>query len=75
MAVLGADARGGSPLLPRPLSYFGLAVGVAAAISGLGYVMDVLHLPLVIGLTVTFGCVVLAALGVQIARRPRVAEH
>jgi hypothetical protein len=69
MAVLWADARARSPLLPKPLSFFGLALGAAAAISGLGYVIDVLHLPLVIGLTVTFGCVVLAALGVRIARR------
>ena len=40
----------------------------------LGYAIGVLHLPLVIGLSVTFGCVILAALGVQIARRgPSVA--
>jgi hypothetical protein len=31
-------------------------------------VLGVLHLPLVIGLTVTFGCVILAALGLKIAR-------
>ena len=75
MAVLSADARARSPLLPKPLSFLGFAVGAAAAISGLGYVTDVLHMPLVIGLTVTFGCVVLAALGVQIARREPIAER
>ena len=37
--------------------------------SGLGAALGVLHLPLVIGLSVTFGCVILAALAVQIARR------
>ncbi len=68
IAVLWADARSGAPLLPKLLSYFGTAVGAAAAVSGLGYVTDLVRLPLVIGLTVTFGCVVLAALGVQIAR-------
>jgi hypothetical protein len=64
-----------SPLLSRSISYVGLAVGAAAALSGLGYVTDVLHMPFVIGLSVTFGCVVLAALGVQIARREPIAER
>jgi hypothetical protein len=75
VAVLAADAGARSPVLSRPISYVGLAIGAAAALSGLGYVTDVLHLPLVIGLTVTFGCVVLAALGVQIARREPIAER
>jgi hypothetical protein len=69
VAVLWADLGRGEPLLPRPVSYVGIAIGAAAAISGLGYVLGILHLPLVIGLTVTFGCVILAALGVQIMRR------
>lgn len=68
VAVLWADLSRSEPLLPRAVSYVGIAIGAAAAISGLGYVLGVLHLPLVIGLTVTFGCVILAALGVQIAR-------
>ncbi len=75
IVVLWADARAGSPLMPKPLSLFGFAVGGAAAVSGLGYATDVLHVPLVIGLTVTFGCVILAALGVRIARRARIAER
>jgi hypothetical protein len=69
IAVLWADLSRGEPLLPRAVSYVGIAIGVAAAIGGLGYVLGFLHLPLVIGLTVTFGCVILAALGVQIMRR------
>jgi hypothetical protein len=73
IAVLYADLSRSEPLLPRAVSYVGIAIGVAAAISGLGYVLGVLHLPLVIGLTVTFGCVILAALGVQIMRREPVA--
>lgn len=73
IAVLWTDARRASPLLPKPLSYVGLAVGAAAAISGLGYSTDVLHMPLVIGLSVTFGCLVLAVLGVQILRRGPIA--
>jgi hypothetical protein len=73
IAVLWADAGAAAPLLPRPLSIFGFAVAAAAAISGLGYALDLLHFPLVIGLTVAAGCVVLAALGFQIARRARVA--
>ena len=68
MAVLWADARSNPPLLPKPFSYFGIAIGALAAVSGFGWVTGLLHLPLVIGLTVTFGCVVLAALGIQIAR-------
>ena len=68
IAVLYADLRRNEPLLPRAVSYVGIAIGVAAAISGLGYVLGVLHLPLVIGLTVTFGCVILAALGLKLAR-------
>jgi hypothetical protein len=69
IAVLCADLRRSGPLVPRPASYVGIAIGAAAAISGLGAALGVLHLPLVIGLSVTFGCVILAALGVQIARR------
>jgi hypothetical protein len=68
VAVLWADARSNPPLLPKPFSYFGIAIGALAAVSGVGWVTGLLHLPLVIGLTVTFGCVVLAALGIQIAR-------
>lgn len=73
IAVLCADLRRSEPLLPRAVSYVGIAIGAAAAISGVGYVLGVLHLPLVIGLSVTFGCVILAALGVQIMRREPVA--
>jgi hypothetical protein len=69
VAVLYADLRRSEPLLPRAVAYVGIVIGAAAAISGFGYAIDVLHMPLVIGLTVTFGCVILAALGVQIARR------
>ena len=68
IAVLCADLRRSEPLLPRLVSYVGIAIGAAAAISGLGAALGMLHLPLVIGLSVTFGCVILAALGVQIAR-------
>jgi hypothetical protein len=69
IAVLCADLRRGEPLLPQTLVYVGIAIGAAAAISGLGAALGILHLPLVIGLSVTFGCVILAALGVKIARR------
>jgi hypothetical protein len=71
IAVLVADARCARPLMPRALSYVGMAVGLAAAASGAAEVIGVGHLPLVMGLTVTLGCVVLAALGVQIARADR----
>jgi hypothetical protein len=50
------------------VSYVGIVIGAAAAISGLGAALGILHLPLVIGLSVAFGCVMLAALGVKIAR-------
>jgi hypothetical protein len=73
IAVLWADASADSPLLPKPLSFAGLAVGAAAAISGLGYVTDVMHMPLAIGLSVTFGCLILATLGVGILRRGPIA--
>ena len=73
IAVLCADLSRSAPLLPRAVSYVGIAIGAAAAISGLGAALGVLHLPLVIGLSVTFGCVILAALGVQIMRREPVA--
>jgi hypothetical protein len=69
IALLCADLGRGDPLLPRPVSHAGIAIGTAAAISGLGYALGVLHIPLAIGLSVTLGCVILAALGVQIARR------
>ena len=69
IAILCADMRRGEPLLPRAVGYVGIAIGAAAAISGLGYALGVLHLPLVIGLSVTFGCVILAGLGLKIARR------
>ena len=74
IAVLCADISRSEPLLPRAVSYVGIAIGAAAAISGLGYGLGLLHLPLVIGLTVTFGCVILVALGVQIMRREPVAS-
>ena len=69
IAVLWADARRGEPLLPRPLAYVGIAIGAAGVVSGLGYAISALQMPLVNGLTFTFGCVILAALGVQIGRR------
>jgi hypothetical protein len=68
IAVLCADIRRREPLLPRAASYVGIAIGAAAAVSGLGAALGVLHLPLVIGLSVTFGCVILATLGLRIAR-------
>ena len=63
--------RGHPPRRPAAaagVSYVGIVIGAAAAISGLGAALGVLHLPLVIGLSVTFGCVILAALGLKIAR-------
>jgi hypothetical protein len=71
IAVLCADIRRSEPLLPRAVSHVGIVIGAAAAISGLGAAIGVLHLPLVIGLSVTFGCVILAALGLKIARNGR----
>jgi hypothetical protein len=68
IAILWADMRSGAPLLPKRLGQFGVVVGAAAAASGFGSTMGLVQLPLTIGLTVTLGCVVLAALGVQIAR-------
>ncbi len=68
-AVLAADMRSDQPLLARALAAFGIVVGIVAFVSGAGYVGGVLVLPSAIGLTVTFGCVVLAVFGVQIARR------
>jgi hypothetical protein len=68
IAVLCADIRHSEPLLPQAVSYVGIVIGAAAAISGLGAALGILHLPLVIGLSVAFGCVMLAALGVKIAR-------
>jgi hypothetical protein len=68
IAVLCADMRRNAPLLPRAVSYVGIAIGAAAALSGLGAALGVLHLPLVIGLSVTLGCVILTALGLKIAR-------
>jgi hypothetical protein len=73
IAVLWADSGSDSPLLPKPLSLVGLAVGEAAGTGGLGYVVGVLHMPLIIGLSVTFGCLVLAFPGVQIVRRGPIA--
>ena len=68
IAVLCADLRRSDPLLPRLVSYVGIVIGAAAAISGLSATLGILNLPLVIGLSVTFGCVILAALGLKIAR-------
>ena len=68
IAVLCADMRRSEPLLPRLVSYAGIAIGAAAAISGLGAAIGIVHLPLVIGLSVTFGCVIFVALGLKIAR-------
>ena len=68
IAVLAADAGRTRPLVTRSLRYFGMAVGAAAVVSGAADVTGVAHPPLVMGLAVTLGCVVLAVLGVQIAR-------
>ena len=68
IAVLCADIGRSDPLLPRLVSYVGIAIGAAAAISGFGAAIGIVHLPLVIGLSVTFGCVILTALGLKIAR-------
>ena len=67
IAVLRADMRRNVPLLPRLVSYVGIAIGAAAGVSGLGAALGVLHMPLVIGLSVTLGCVILAALELKIA--------
>jgi hypothetical protein len=72
IAVLWVDVHSESRLLPKSFSYFGIAVAAAAAVSGFGYISGLLHVPLVVGLTVTFGCIVLAVLGVQIARKEAV---
>jgi len=68
IAVLCADMRRSELLLPRLVSYVGIVIGAAAAISGFGAAIGIVHLPLVIGLSVTLGCVILAALGLKIAR-------
>ena len=68
IAVLCADIGRSDPMLPRLVSTIGIAIGAAAAISGFGATIDILHLPLVVGLSVTFGCVILTALGLKIAR-------
>ncbi|HEY2386292.1 MAG TPA: hypothetical protein VGK30_04975 [Candidatus Binatia bacterium] len=68
IAVLWADMRTDAPLLPKGLASFGIAVGAVALVSGAGYVLGILVVPAAIGLTVTLGCVVFAAYGVQITR-------
>jgi len=68
MGVLWVDARSNSSLLPKILSFPGIAIFAASALSGFAYVTGLLHLPLVIGFSVLFGCIPLAVLGVQIAR-------
>jgi hypothetical protein len=72
--VLWADARSDLPLLPKPLAAFGCAIGATAALSGLGEAVGLLHWPLAIGLSVSFGCIVVAALGVQIMRGRRTGD-
>lgn len=69
VAVLAADGRSATPLLPRPLALFGVVVGAVAAASGAAYVGGLAVFPAAIGLSVTFGCVVFAVLGVQLWRR------
>jgi len=68
MAVLWADTRSDSALLPKAIDAFGIAVGGVALVSGLGYVSGTLVLPIAIRLTITLGCGVFAALGMQIVR-------
>ena len=68
IAVLWADMRSDTALLPKPLAVFGIGVGAVALASGLGYVTGTLILPPALGLTVTLGCVVFAVFGVQIIR-------
>jgi hypothetical protein len=65
-AASGHPARLRAKLESRPR--VGIVIGTAAAISGLGTALGVLHRPLAIGLSVTFGCVLLAAFGLKIAR-------
>ena len=67
MAVTATDAA--APVLPKMLASFGIAVGALALASGGGYVLGVVVLPTAIGISVTFGCAVFAAFGVQLARR------
>src|SRR3984885_6807131 len=73
IAVLWADLGRSEPLLPRAGSYVGIAIGAAAASSGLGYVLGPLPLPLCTAPHVPFGCVFLAARGAQITGREPVA--
>jgi hypothetical protein len=73
VAVLWVDARSNSSLLPKILSFPSIAIFAASAASGFAYVTGLLHLPLVIGFSVLFGCIPLAVLGVQIARSRQAA--
>jgi hypothetical protein len=73
-AVLWSDLESGQRRLPRGVAYAGLAIAVAAAVSGSGAAVGAFDLPLVIGLSVTFGCVVLAAFGVRLAWDSRPAN-
>jgi|SRR5215472_8184228 len=77
VAVFWTDSRCKSPLLPKILSFPGIAIFAASALSGFAYVIGILHLPLVIGFSVLFGRIPLAALGLQIARSGQavVASH
>lgn len=68
IAVLVADMRADRPLLPKALAIVGILIGAAAAVSGAGYVAGIMVAPTVIGLSVTFGCVVFAVFGAQLAR-------
>jgi len=74
VAVLWMDARSKSPLLPKILSLSGIPIFAASAVSGFAYVTGLLRLPLVIGFSVLFACIPLAALGVQIARSRQPVE-
>ena len=68
LAVLSVETRAEAPILPKPLLYLGALVAVAAALSGFASATSLLNAPLVIGLSVSFGCLILIALGVRIAR-------
>ena len=67
--IFWIDSQSSAPLLPKPVDYVIIAIGILTAAGGLLYVFGLPVPPLFIGGTVILATVALGILGIQIGRR------
>jgi hypothetical protein len=67
--IFWIDSKSSAPLLPKPVDYAIIVIGILTAAGGLLYVLGLPVPPLFIGGAVILATVALGILGIQIGRR------